>query len=58
MADDRKSRRTAYARRHARVLLVIFGAFILFGLWRENLAAVAGGAAGTAWVFLALRRKP
>lgn len=58
MADDRKRRRLDYARRHARTLLVVFGAFILFGLWRENIAAVIGGAVGTGWVILALRTKP
>ncbi|MEO0622472.1 MAG: hypothetical protein AAFU49_12855 [Pseudomonadota bacterium] len=53
--EERRRSRVAYARRHAKVLLVVFGAFVLFGLWRDNFAAIAGGAVGTAWVLWALR---
>lgn len=55
--EDRRARRRAYARRHARVLLIVFGAAVLFGLWRDNVAAVVGGALGTGWVLLALRSR-
>ncbi|MEM9148368.1 MAG: hypothetical protein AAGC57_19565 [Pseudomonadota bacterium] len=60
MADreDRRAARYAYARKHAKVLLALFGVFVLFGLWRDNLIAVAGGAVGLTWVLLALRRRP
>ncbi|GMG82751.1 hypothetical protein LNKW23_19640 [Paralimibaculum aggregatum] len=52
----RRASRRAYAARNAAVLLGLFGAALGFGLWRDNLAAVAGGGAGIAWVLWSLRR--
>jgi hypothetical protein len=40
----------SYARRNRGILLGIFGAFIVFGLVRDNAAAVIGGACGVGWV--------
>jgi len=45
-----KPDRQGYARRNAVVLACVFAGFIILGLMRENVAALAGGAAGLAWV--------
>jgi len=39
-----------YARRNFVVLFVLFAAFVALGLWRDNIAALVGGAAGIAWL--------
>ena len=45
-----------FAKRYFTGLLVVFGAFVALGLWRDNWAALAGGAAGIAWVLWRVRK--
>jgi hypothetical protein len=44
---------TGYARRNRVPLALLFAGFVLFGLMRENGAALLGGLGGLAWVALA-----
>ena len=46
----------AYARRNFGWLLAVFGAFVVFGLFRGNGAALLGGGAGIAWLLWSARR--
>ena len=49
-----KPDRAAFARRHAAWLIPTFGAFLLWGIMRQNFLALAGGALGLGWVALAV----
>ncbi len=45
-----KPDRTAFARKHAAWLIPALGAVLLFGILRQNLFALGGGALGLVWV--------